>query len=172
MLKPKLSKSKAAYYRVKNYRTKKGLLGIRYLSQKYRSIRDGRPLPAYTLNEFRGKFIEDERFNSLYNNWVKSGYEKRMSPSLDRIDCKKPYTFENIQWMTWEDNCKKGITELSKPVIQLDLNGNYINEHPSIIEAGRKVNKRHAAIGLICTGVGKGSAAHGFKWIFKSDYYG
>ena len=46
-------------------------------------------------------------FISIYNNWVQNGFERRFSPSIDRIDSKRGYEKTNLQWLTLSENCKK-----------------------------------------------------------------
>lgn len=47
-------------------------------------------------------------FISLYSEWQESGYELKLAPSIDRIDNTKGYYIDNIQWMTFSDNSRKG----------------------------------------------------------------
>lgn len=53
--------------------------------------------------------LKDNAFNSLFIYWTKSGYERRLTPSIDRIDSKKGYAIDNIQWITFSENCKRGV---------------------------------------------------------------
>lgn len=48
-----------------------------------------------------------KKFIELYNGWVQNNFDKKMSPSIDRIDSKKGYVLGNLQWLTLSDNCKK-----------------------------------------------------------------
>lgn len=92
-----------------NYRrTKKGLLGKIHSAQRQSSKRRGHTPPEYTLNQFRERYINDETFNKLFNEWVESGYEKMLSPSFDRLYDSKGYSFDNLNaWMAWKDNDSK-----------------------------------------------------------------
>lgn len=70
---------------------------------------------------------------------------------------------------------KKGYRNYShaKPIVQLSLDGKYINEFPSQREAeafilGKEFEGR-TNIGPVCNG--KRDSAEGFKWLFKDDYY-
>lgn len=47
-------------------------------------------------------------FHSLYENWVNSGYDKKLSPSIDRIDIEKGYVIGNIRWLTHSENSSNG----------------------------------------------------------------
>jgi hypothetical protein len=43
-------------------------------------------------------------FKKLYRAWMDSGWERRLSPSIDRIDGRKGYTLDNIRWITAYNN--------------------------------------------------------------------
>lgn len=43
-------------------------------------------------------------YNRLFNDWVLSGYEIKLSPSIDRKDASKGYLLDNIRWVTFEFN--------------------------------------------------------------------
>lgn len=54
-------------------------------------------------------------FNSLHGDWELSGYERRLSPSIDRIDSSMGYTIDNIRWITLSENSRLGaISKWSK----------------------------------------------------------
>jgi len=61
----------------------------------------------FTLKEFR-QFLLKNDFQSIYDRYLKSGRERRLAPSIDRIDNKKGYFFENMQLMTQVENARKG----------------------------------------------------------------
>jgi hypothetical protein len=74
------------------------------------------PPPEFTFMELyhesitlKGRCSAD--FLQLYRKWVASGQEVGLGPSLDRIDPLKGYTWDNIQWLTWDENRDKGRTE-------------------------------------------------------------
>ncbi len=56
----------------------------------------------------------------------------------------------------------------NKPVIQMDLNGTYIKEHPSAKIAEETLNISRDKVSLCCRG--KRNSAGGFKWMLKSKY--
>jgi hypothetical protein len=87
-------------------KTKKGVLTNIYDHQKRRY-----PV-TYSLEELHSKFLNDKKFDRLYNEWIKAGMPKEKKPTLDRINYKRYYTLNNIQPMTWCDNRYKQRMEM------------------------------------------------------------
>jgi len=58
--------------------------------------------------------------------------------------------------------------KLTKPVIQLSLQGEFIREWESCTEIAKKLNSYQANISLACRN--KNRSACGFKWAYKEDY--
>lgn len=56
---------------------------------------------------------------------------------------------------------------MEKPVLQYTLDGEFIAEHCSIIEASRKIKRYYSGIGSACRG--KFKQAYGFIWRYKID---
>lgn len=57
-----------------------------------------------------------------------------------------------------------------KPIIQLDLDGNFIAEYKSATEAAKKLNKN---VDLICSCANQNSvkkSAYGYQWFYKENY--
>lgn len=50
---------------------------------------------------------QNEAFKTLYQQYIDSGRDKKLVPSIDRIDTEKGYTIDNIQWITFSENCRK-----------------------------------------------------------------
>jgi hypothetical protein len=46
----------------------------------------------------------DPQFLKLYKNWVNNNFDRRLSPSVNRINTAKGYTLDNIEWMTHSQN--------------------------------------------------------------------
>lgn len=45
---------------------------------------------------------------SIYEKWVASDYERKLSPSIDRVDSSLGYTLDNIRWLTHSENSRIG----------------------------------------------------------------
>lgn len=46
-------------------------------------------------------------FMVIYMDWVTSGFDLSLCPSVDRIDPDKGYVADNLQWLSFSDNCEK-----------------------------------------------------------------
>lgn len=63
--------------------------------------------PICTRQEFYNFALSNSNLKTLFDNWIKNGYQKMEVPSVDRIKNNKGYTLENIQFLTLGDNCRK-----------------------------------------------------------------
>lgn len=62
------------------------------------------------------------------------------------------------------------VNQNAKPVVQLDLNNNYINSFPSSKKAGESLGKPSTSINACCNKRKGFNTAYGYKWVFKEDY--
>lgn len=69
--------------------------------------RDMGDLP-FSLREFKVFLLKKTEFRKMFVTYRKNMFDKRYAPSIDRIDDYKPYTFDNIRVITWEENDAKG----------------------------------------------------------------
>ena len=158
-----------------NYRrSKNGLVSKIYNSQRVTSKKRKHLQPQYTKKELEDWMFKQKNFDELYKKWVYSGYEKLLSPSVDRLNDYKCYSFDNIRLVTWRENNKKSHLDrlgcinkkCCKAVIQCDLSGNEIQEFDSLSEAERKTGVKNSSISYCCRR--KNYTAGGFTWKYKS----
>jgi hypothetical protein len=151
-------------------RTKKGLLFAIYFTQVSSSKYRGHDLPKYSKECLVNWALSQDKFYDLYNEWVISGYPKEKTPSVDRLDDSKGYSFDNIQIVDWKtnrqkfcDNVKKGIdTRMCKTVNQYTIEGKFIKQFYSLRQAERETKINNSHISAVCRGVQK--TAGGFIW--------
>ena len=156
------------YYKsTKKYQNSpKGVLNIIYRNQLLRQKRFGIKV-NYTYEEFKDKYINDDKFLKLYNEWLKNGCISDYKPSFDRIDNNKDYSFDNLQIITWKENNDKGRTENYKKVEQYSLDGKYIKTFNSIIEASKETNSYHSNISACCKG--KLNKTNNYIWKYTKE---
>lgn len=58
-------------------------------------------------DEFYKWSFSSKVFKRLYHTWVQSGYQMKLSPSVDRIDPCKGYVLENMEWVTHSENSRR-----------------------------------------------------------------
>jgi len=99
-------------------RTKIGKIQSIYYNQVESSKRRKHAPPSYNKQELIDWCIAQPLYHKLHEAWAHSKYNKWLSPSCDRINDSKPYTFNNLQLMTWKENDTKGVVAHSKSVVQ------------------------------------------------------
>jgi hypothetical protein len=60
-------------------------------------------LPVDTFIEWAR---DSKDLDRLHDQWVKSGYDIRYTPSVDRINSNIGYVLENIRWVTHQENSR------------------------------------------------------------------
>lgn len=58
------------------------------------------------------KYKTNKDFLDLYNVWIVSKKNRKLVPTLDRIDSTKGYTTDNVKWKTLSENSKNVRYEL------------------------------------------------------------
>ena len=77
----------------------------------------------------KSKFYEialtSYRLNQLHYNWCNNNCKRGLTSSVDRINNKRGYFHDNIQFLTLRDNCAKG---LGTETLLIDYNWCNIND--------------------------------------------
>jgi hypothetical protein len=55
-------------------------------------------------------------FLSMYKRWFSSGFDRKLTPSVNRMNSSKGYILGNIEWMTNSQNC--GLSGMVKSMNQ------------------------------------------------------
>ena len=156
-------------------KSKVGRITLMYEKQKGNSKYRMHPMPTYSKEEFINWCLSQSLFHKLYEIWANNDFHINLTPTCDRIKDSEPYTFSNIQLMSWENNKKKGeierkkgisITNQMRTVLQLSAKRQrVIAEYASVALAARAVGSCTSNICACCNGL-RHSAA-GYIWKYK-----
>lgn len=75
-----------------------------------------------------------------------------------------------LRKITCKENQKKSLEIICKPVIQLTLDGEFVNEFTSTMDAYRKTGIAKSNIGGVCNKESYRKSAGGYLWVWKSEY--
>lgn len=118
-----------------------------------------------TLGGDGKKYVLEEEIIDLY----KEGLTINKIAEVTKHDChtiSKILKNNNITIISGQERVRK---TSGKPIVQVDLQGNFIAEFSSSGEAGKAIGKNRAHIGNCCNH--KRKTAYGYKWLFSDEYY-
>lgn len=49
-----------------------------------------------------------KEFWKLYTVWVSSGFNRKLTPTVDRVDSSLGYKLDNMEWVTHSENSRRG----------------------------------------------------------------
>lgn len=114
-LKQNQKRLSATGYFIRHSRTRTGFIMRKYNNMRSRILLEHEKRHLYPAD---GLLSKDEftawlgihymTFDRLFRAWEESGYERRLSPSVDRIDSSKGYTTDNMELVTNSVNCSRG----------------------------------------------------------------
>ena len=159
------------------YKTIPGLVSRIYSHQKANSKARGYNLPTYTKEQLIVWMNDQDDFNGLWSNWINSGCNKRLTPSVDRKDDYSSYTLDNIQLMTWEENklksekdIKSGTnTKSSRAVVGVHIETKESVEFYSVSKASRSLKIDRSDITKCCNNHPRYLRAGNYKWEYKNE---
>lgn len=59
-------------------------------------------------NTFYGWAENNQSFWKLYSKWIMSNYNRKFTPSVDRVNSNKGYSLDNMEWITHSENSRRG----------------------------------------------------------------
>jgi hypothetical protein len=64
-------------------------------------------------------------FFKLYKRWFTNGFDRKLTPSINRMNSTKGYTLDNMEWMTNSSNCglSGAVQQMKKKKAIYDLLG-------------------------------------------------
>ena len=94
-------------------KTKKGFLVKLYDNMSQR-VKGNQPLKSHLYKDKSILSKEDFyswansfEFNELFSKWEESNYDRKLTPTVDRIDSSYGYVIGNIQWLTHSENSRR-----------------------------------------------------------------
>lgn len=99
-------------------RTRRGVLTVRYSDMSRRTkgkfAGDGKStpwkgLPCMPCEEFVAWSLSDQDFERLFVEWEASGFQRRCSPSISRIDRFEGYVLANVRWVSHLENSREAL---------------------------------------------------------------
>lgn len=48
-----------------------------------------------------------KEFHTLFSKWEEAGYDRRLTPSVNRINPDLGYELPNMEWVEFSENCRK-----------------------------------------------------------------
>lgn len=64
-----------------------------------------------TRDEFYKWAYNSSDFHVLFMNWEESGYDRKWTPTVDRVDSNMGYSIDNMQWVTHSENSRRGASK-------------------------------------------------------------
>lgn len=106
---------------LKYEKTKKGFLVRCYRNMKSRVT----GVQKAKFHLYKGKYLMDKNvfyefslsdisFNKLFIEWEFSNYDRKLTPSLDRVDSSIGYKLGNVEWVTHSENSRRGAVNRNK----------------------------------------------------------
>jgi hypothetical protein len=99
--------------------------------------------------------------------WFRDKAYEMKKPSINREDNDGNYEFDNCEFIEMGKNSAERNTRVSKPVLQYDLDGNFIKEWISATEVQRQLGIEQGNISKMCQGKINWKSCGGFIWRFK-----
>lgn len=154
-------------------KTPKGVLTNLYHKQIERCLKKGKHLPTYTLKELHARFLNDEKYIKIFENWAANGFQYYDTPSIDRNNPELGYTMDNIQIMSWLENRAKGDQEnaqrFTTAIVMMDRDGNELRQFESLKEASEELGISQGLISMCCQG--KRNHTRGYVFKYRGDKF-
>lgn len=131
----------------KEYRkTKKGFLVRLYDNMSQRIKGNQKKSNLYIGKEIVSKqdfynwANNNNDFDILFEQWKESNYDRKFTPSIDRINSNKGYTFDNMEWVTHSENSRRSSEYRRKLLLNIETGIFYEGYE----EAGRSVGSNRS----------------------------
>lgn len=133
------------------------------LLKQYKNPRGYCEVNLWSNGKGATKQVHQIVYTSFHNKTISKGYV------INHIDGNKEHnSIQNLEEVTYQNNNIHAVyiiktNNTAKPVIQLSLDGNKVNEFPSMAEA-----RRQTGIANISRAIKHNTTAGGYKWRFNN----
>ena len=139
--------------------------GTLYRSQLQSAAVRGQSV-TYSQSDLLNWLTSHPGFQQLWDDWVASGYQSDLKPSVDRLHEAVGYTFSNIQLITWNQNRGKTRQQNKyKAVASYHLDGTLAARYESLRQASDAIGRCKSDISKAANGQRKTCAKLTWKWI-------
>ncbi len=108
-------------------------------------------------------------FNRLFEQYLESGYDRKLAPSVDRKDSSLGYEVDNIEFVTHSENSRRGsVAKGKKNPVEAFLNGVSVGIYDGVAAAGKHLNISTGHISYVVSGKLKHAKGYTFKMVDKS----
>lgn len=108
--------------------------------------------------------ISEEEIKEL---WFRDKAYNLKEPSIDRLDSDGHYEFGNCRFIELKENTFRMNKARIKPILQYDLEGNFIKEWESISEASKFYNTNKGNISN--NAIGRCKSSGNYIWRYKNE---
>lgn len=123
-------------------KTPKGVIGKAY--NRMRRAIEKEDCSIFSKLEFRNDTWKNDLFWTLYDEYKDEQYDQQLLPVIERIDIEKPFSLDNIHWVTQQNACI-----YSRPkVLVTDKDGNAFTFN-SAFEAERELKLPQGVISRV-----------------------
>lgn len=74
--------------------------------------------------EFYSWALSNEDFHNMFKKWEESKYDRKLCPTVDRIDSSKGYFLPNMEWVTHSENSRRGANNIKRKRLMYFYKGN------------------------------------------------
>lgn len=151
--------------------TEHGVIRVIYKTQKRHQKIRGHGCMVYSRSEL-SSWMYENGYKDLYDQWVMSGYDSMMKPSVDRLNSLNGYSFDNIRLITWGANIDANSQDIinakgssgrrCKALLKLDIEMKTVCEYVSYSSA-----VRDTGYSLEYQIKNKITCRNGFYWKYK-----
>jgi len=97
-----------------------GGIKTRCKNTRYKKNKKYHGLPVMDWEEFVEWGLSPE-FLELYARYLESGKDRKLAPSVDRIDPSKGYVKGNVRWLTLSENSKRAGKTVEVPIFSFQI---------------------------------------------------